>query len=91
MSPVPNASDLPEPSPELILVLALTQAYCRRLSKKDRERFLLDVSDNLGVQEASYNVLRFRPRAEDRAVFQAMRHAQAWWKQAIAVAVRLTE
>lgn len=85
------ASNLPEPSAELILIMALVQAHVRTLSRKDRERFLAEVSASLGVQEASLNVLRFRPRSADAAVLKAMRGAQAWWRQGIAVALRLSE
>jgi hypothetical protein len=80
--------DLPEPSPELILLTALTHAHIRSLSRKERDRFLLDVSSSLGLQAAAYNVLRFRPRSEDRAVFRAMTEAGAWWKQILGVLSR---
>ena len=88
-SPVPNAPELPPPSPELILLLAVVQARMRALPKKERARFLADVSDALALQEASANVLRFRPRAEDRAVATSMRQARAWWAQILGVALRL--
>jgi hypothetical protein len=61
------------------------------MSRKDRERFLADVDHSLALQAASLNVLRFRPRSEDRAVRQAMNQARAWFRQAIAVALRLSE
>lgn len=89
MEPPHNTPELPDPSPELILLLALVQAHCRSLSRKERNRFLLDVSESLGLQEASYNVLKFRTRSEDRAVLMAMRQAGAWWKQGLAVLWRL--
>lgn len=80
---------LPAPSPELILILALVQAHLASLSKRDRLRFLQSVTRALGTQEASYNVLRFRPRSEDKAVYAAMRGAQAWFKQALGVLTRM--
>jgi hypothetical protein len=90
--PVP---DLPEPSAELILRMAEISANVRfierHFSKKEATRYLADISDSLGLQEASYNVLKFRPRSDDRKVFTAMRQAQAWWRQALAVALRLNE
>lgn len=86
-----NLPDLPEPSPELILLMALVQAHCRSLDGKKRDRFLEDVSSALGIQAASYNVLRFRPRSDDRAVYRAMRSASAWWSQAVSALVRMEE
>lgn len=83
--------DLPEPSPELILILALVQAHCRSLSKKERDRFLSDVTQALGMQQASYAVIRFRPRSADPAVYRAMSGAAAWWRHAISVALGLGE
>lgn len=83
-----HVPDLPPPSAELILTRALVHAHIKTLSKKDRELFLREVADGLGVQEASLNVLRFRPRSEDKAVYAAMRQAQAWWR-AVSVALRL--
>ena len=80
---------MPEPSACLVLIVALVQAHCRTMSRKDRDRFLADVEHALGLQEASMNVLRFRPREEDREVLRAMKQARAWWKCAISVAVRL--
>lgn len=72
-------------------MLAFVRAYVRQLPKKERDRFLADVDDGLGLQEASYNVLRFRPKSADPAVFRAMREAKAWYRQALAVALRLAE
>jgi hypothetical protein len=86
-----SVPELPEPSPELILMLALVQAHVRTLSKKDRDRFLADVSHSLGAQEAAHNVLRFRPRSADATTLTAMRRASAWWRQIIPVALRLSE
>lgn len=86
--PVP---DLPDPSPELVLIMALTHAYIRSLSRKDRDRFMLAVSESLGVQEATLNVLRFRPKTEDKAVYKSLRGARTWWAQSLALLVRLTE
>jgi hypothetical protein len=87
-SPVP---ELPEPSAELILILALVQAHVRTLHKRERERFLADVAHSLGAQEAAMNVLRFRARREDAKVALAMKQARAWYRQAVAVALRLSE
>lgn len=90
--PVPDhVPDLPDPSPELVLIMALTHAYVRSLSRKERDRFMLSVSESLGMQEASLNVLRFRPRHEDKAVYRSLRGARNWWSQSLAVLVRLTE
>lgn len=86
-----SPSHLPAPTPELMLLLALVQAHTRSMSRKERERFLLDVSLGLGMQKTAYNVLRFRPRSEDSAVHRAMDEAQAWWRQAVSVTVRLHE
>ena len=89
MSEVQSAPELPEPSPELILLLALVQAHCRTLGRKKRDRFLADVSLSLGMQQSAVNVLRFRPRSEDRRVLAAMRQAGAWWRQSLGVLMRL--
>jgi hypothetical protein len=89
--PAPNVPELPEPSAELILLLALVQAHMRSLSRKERSRFMADVSNALGLQESAYNILRFRPRAEDRAVYRAMKQAAAWWRQSVSVVLRLEE
>lgn len=80
--PVP---ELPEPSAELILLLALVQAHLQTVPKKRRDAFLLSVQQSLGVQQAAYNVLKFRPRTEDAAVFRAMAQARSWWSQALGV------
>jgi hypothetical protein len=85
-APVP---ELPQPSPELILILALVQAHVATMPRKRKDAFLLAVNRSLGLQEASYNILRFRPRTEDRAVYRAMAHARAWWSQAMAAVVRM--
>lgn len=82
---------MPEPSPELILLLALVQAHLETMPTKRRDAFLLAVRQSLGVQEATYNVLRFRPRAADAAIYRSMRQAAAWWQQSIGVLVRLGE
>jgi hypothetical protein len=74
-----------------MLIAALVTAHCRLMSRKERERFLAEVENVLGLQEASLNVLRFRPRSEDKAVWLAMRQARCWYRQAIAVALRLSE
>lgn len=84
-------SELPEPSAELTLLLAFVRAYVRSLPKKERTQFLADVDEALGLQEAAYNVIRFRPKSADPAVFAAMRQARAWYRQALAVALRLGE
>jgi hypothetical protein len=87
-TPVP---DLPQPSAELILLLALVQAHVRTLSRKDRAMFLAEVHTALGMQEAAYGILRFRPRSADPAIYESMRQAQAWWRQATAAVLRLAE
>jgi hypothetical protein len=74
-----------------MLIVALVTAHCRSMGRKDRDRFLADVELALGLQSASLNVLRFRPRSEDRATRLAMDQARAWFRQAIAVALRLSE
>lgn len=83
--------ELPEPNAALILLMALVQAHLKSLSKKERALFLAEVHNALGLQEASYAVLRFRPRTEDRNVYRAMRQAQCWWRNAMGTAIRLTE
>jgi hypothetical protein len=87
-APVP---DLPQPSAELILLLALVQAHLKTLSRKDRALFLAEVQTALGLQEASYNVLKFRPRAADPAVMRSMRQARTWWSHAMGAVLRLAE
>lgn len=83
--PVP---ELPEPSAELVLILALVQAHVETLPKRRRDRFLAAVDRVLGVNESTYNVLRFRPRSQDPEVLAAMRHARGWWRQALGVLAR---
>jgi hypothetical protein len=75
--------DLPEPSAELILMLALVQAYLEVLPPRKRARFLSAVDRNLGLNEAGYNVIRFRPPTQDMAVYRAMRQARGWWRHVL--------
>jgi hypothetical protein len=91
MSVQSNVPELPPPSAELMLIAALVLAHCRTLPRKERDRFLAEVEHTLGLQEASLNVLNFRPRSENRAVHDAMRQARFWFRQAIAVTLRLAE
>ncbi len=77
------APELPEPSAELILILALVQAFVEVSPRKQRSKFLSAVDRNLGLNEAGYNVIRFRPVSQDMAVYVAMRQARAWWKHAL--------
>jgi hypothetical protein len=81
--------DLPEPSAELMLLLALVQALVNDMPRRKRDRLLHGISDALGMQEASYNILRFRPRSQDAKVFAAMRSAQAWFRQALGALSRM--
>jgi len=89
MSEAPDvqpAPELPEPSPALILIFALVQAHTRSLSRKERARFVLDVSEALGLQGASLNVLPFRA-PPDEAMARAMREAVIFWRRGLAVLV----
>lgn len=85
------APDLPEPSAELILIHALVQAHLRTLSRKERHRFLTEVGDALGLQASLYNVIAFRPRSEDRRVFEVMRQAAHWWRHSLGGLLRMTD
>lgn len=80
---------LPEPSAELTLLMALVRAHLAGLPRKDREAFISRVGDSLGVQEASYNLIRFRPRSQDSRVYASIREARAWWGQVLGALSRM--
>jgi hypothetical protein len=90
MTPQSQSNELPEPSAELILLMALVQAHCKSLGRKDRSRFLSEVSIALTLQEESYGSLRFRPANEDADVLRSMHRARVWWRHALGAILRLT-
>jgi hypothetical protein len=76
LDPEPN---LPQPSAELAVLMALARAIADSLPPRKREPFLERVSEALGIQEGMYNVVRFRDASADRAVLDVTRQGAAWW------------
>lgn len=85
---MPVARELPPPSPELVIIAELTAVYLRRLPRKERLAFLVEVSDGIRRQAELAAVLRIRPAASDKEVAEAREKAAAWWA---AVAEKLAE
>ena len=77
--------DVPEPSAELILWAAFTEATLSMLSAKDRLRFLRKL-DALFEEKADLaEVTRIRPRSKDPELRKAIKGARAWYRACLPV------
>lgn len=82
--PVPREAErMPPPSPELILLATMTQAFLDELPRKRRAAFLRRVSTLLDLQVEFGNVTRLRPASEDEALDEARAKAAEWWRRAL--------
>lgn len=77
-TPRPNA-ELPPPSPELVLIVALVRGYLRTLPRKERRQFVRYVADTLALEVGEPNVIRLRPASQDGDVMDAKLKAEAYW------------
>jgi predicted phosphoadenosine phosphosulfate sulfurtransferase len=78
---------LPKPSPELILLGAMTQAFLRQLPKKRRAEFLRDVTKTLEWYAANSTVVSIRPKSEAAALDEAKAQASRWWTHILGIIV----
>lgn len=78
---------MPEPSAELVLIAAILSVYLDKLSKKKRVAFLRDVGETLEWFEEYSNIVRIRPKAEDRQMAMARRTAAEWFRRMVGVLV----
>lgn len=82
----PNASEqLPAPSAELVLILALVEEFVAELPRKKRIPYLARVTTNLESRVQRASILRIRPAFRDPETAEATRQAHAFWRQAIGV------
>lgn len=77
--PRPEA-ELPPPSAELVLIVALVRAWLRSLSKRERKEVVRYVSELLSLEVESPNVVRLRPASADAEVAAAKLQAEAYWR-----------
>jgi hypothetical protein len=85
--PIPRSehSDLPEPSPELILLGVFVQAYISTHGPKKGERFLREAASVFEQYESFAEVIPIRRKDEHAAIAASRRTAYAWFRQMLGV------
>lgn len=73
-------TELPPPSPELVLIVALVRGYLRTLPRKERRNFVRYVANTLALEVGDGTVVRLRPITQDEAVIDAKLKAEAYWE-----------
>ena len=73
-------SQLPSPTPELVMIGVVLEAHLSTLPRKQRARVLARISARMDNLAALEGVVRLRPEGgEMSALRHAQRRAAAWW------------
>lgn len=76
-------TELPPPSADRVLIMALVRAWLRTLPRKQRRDAVRYVSEILSLEIGDPNVVRLRPPAQDAEVMTARLQAEAFWAAAL--------
>lgn len=73
-------SQLPAPTPELVMIGVIFEAHLSTLSRKERARVLSRINARMERLMDPETVIRLRPEGEMPALRHAKQRAAAWWE-----------
>jgi len=75
-----DLTNLPKPSPELVLLRVLLESHLETMPRKKRLQFVRHVMDIIQAEAAMEHIVSFRPKSDGPATAQARTQALAWMR-----------
>ena len=75
-----DLANLPNPSPELVLLRVLLESHLETMPRKKRLQFVRHVMEIIHAEAAMEHVVSFRPKEDGPAVAHARSQALAWMR-----------
>lgn len=74
-------SDLPPPSPELVLIRIFVESYLATVPRKRAMAFMKQASEILATEESMALLFPIRPQSDHASIARARRQALAMYRQ----------
>jgi hypothetical protein len=78
---VTGSEALPAPSAEAVLIGVAMRVYLRKLPRRERVRFVDDMTDTIDALASVGAVVGIRSPERSRQTARALREARAWWRE----------
>lgn len=82
---MPDSTELPPPSAELVLFRVFVETHLATLSRKKGKRYLQRMAETLAAEESMTSVLSIRPHAQQNAVRKARKQAAVLYERMLPV------